>query len=71
MVMWTTDSEFMIAVNETQSRADLVADFVLSTGRRDTLCVVKWSLSFYSAQQKKILTTGKYLNVLRGCGVAN
>jgi gamma-tubulin complex component 2 len=62
-------SEFMITVNQDQSRADLLADF--NTKYWASRYTVRGEMVpiFLQRAAEKILTTGKYLNVLRGCGV--
>ena len=62
-------SEFMISVNQEQSRADLLADF--NTKYWASRYTVRGEMVpvFLQRAAEKILTTGKYLNVLRGCGV--
>ncbi len=60
--------EFMIAVNETQSRADLVADFNTKYWAQRYTVRGEMVPIFLQRAAEKILTTGKYLNVLRGCG---
>jgi gamma-tubulin complex component 2 len=62
--------EFMIAVNETQSRADLVADFNTKYWAQRYTVRGEMVPIFLQRAAEKILTTGKYLNVLRGCGAA-
>jgi gamma-tubulin complex component 2 len=62
-------SEFMISVNRDQSRADLLADF--NTKYWASRYTVRGEMVpiFLQRAAEKILTTGKYLNVLRGCGI--
>ena len=62
--------EFMIAVNETQSKADLVADFNTKYWAQRYTVRGEMVPIFLQRAAEKILTTGKYLNVLRGCGAA-
>ena len=62
-------NEFMISVNRDQTRADLLEDF--NTKYWASRYTVRGEMVpvFLQRAAEKILTTGKYLNVLRGCGV--
>ena len=62
-------NEFMICVNKDQTKADLLEDF--NTKYWASRYTVRGEMVpvFLQRATEKILTTGKYLNVLRGCGI--